>query len=69
MSPGCLLTPDGMAAVAASASCVTSQVQQVTGSSTSLAGSVPVVFIHGIISKPDVCTDDPWPGLHDNPKT
>src|SRR5438067_13221817 len=51
---GCLLTPDGMAAVAASASCVTSQVQQVAGGSTSLAGSVPVVFIHGIISKPDM---------------
>ena len=49
-----LVAPGGIIAVAASASCVTSQVQQVAGGSTSLAGSVPVVFIHGIISKPDM---------------
>jgi pimeloyl-ACP methyl ester carboxylesterase len=34
----------------AGGSCVTSQLQQVPGGGTSLAGSVPVVFIHGIIS-------------------
>src|SRR5579875_1959791 len=37
-------------AAAASASCVTGQLQPVPGGSTSLAGSTPVVFIHGIIS-------------------
>jgi pimeloyl-ACP methyl ester carboxylesterase len=52
---GCLLTAGvTAAAVQAGGSCVTSQVQQVAGGSTSLAGSVPVVFIHGIISKPDM---------------
>src|SRR5580700_271611 len=47
---GCLVAPGTTAAAAASASCVTSQLQQVPGGGTSLAGSVPVVFIHGIIS-------------------
>ncbi len=48
----CLVVPAVTPAAAqASGSCVTSQLQQVPGSSTSLAGSVPVVFIHGIISK------------------
>jgi pimeloyl-ACP methyl ester carboxylesterase len=42
------------AAVRAGGSCATSQLQQVSGGSTSLAGSVPVVFIHGIISKPQM---------------
>jgi pimeloyl-ACP methyl ester carboxylesterase len=41
------LTP---AAAAVSGSCVTSQLQPVPGGSGALAGSVPVVFIHGIIS-------------------
>jgi triacylglycerol lipase len=53
-APGLALTalvaPGTAAAAAASASCVTSQLQQVPGGSASLAGSVPVVFIHGIIS-------------------
>jgi triacylglycerol lipase len=47
---GCLVAPGTAAAAAASASCATSQLQQVPGGSASLAGSVPVVFIHGIIS-------------------
>src|SRR5215469_7341016 len=48
---GCLVVPAAAPAVAqASVSCVTSQLRQVPGGSTSLAGSVPVLFIHGIIS-------------------
>jgi pimeloyl-ACP methyl ester carboxylesterase len=38
----------------ASGSCVTGRFQQVPGSSTTVAGSVPVVFIHGIISKAQI---------------
>jgi pimeloyl-ACP methyl ester carboxylesterase len=37
---------------ASTASCETSQLQQVPGSAQTLAGSVPVVFIHGITSSP-----------------
>lgn len=44
---GAPMTP---AAAQADASCATRQLQQVPGGSTSVAGSVPVVFIHGIIS-------------------
>jgi pimeloyl-ACP methyl ester carboxylesterase len=50
---GSLAVPTAASAVAQdNGPCVTSQLQQVPGGSTSLAGSVPVVFIHGIISKP-----------------
>jgi pimeloyl-ACP methyl ester carboxylesterase len=38
------------AAAAAAEPCATSQVQPVPGSASSLRGSVPVIFIHGIIS-------------------
>ena len=49
---GCLVVPAATPAAAqAPGSCVTSQLQQVPGGSTSLPGSVPVLFIHGIISK------------------
>lgn len=37
-------------AAAQGSSCVTGQLQPVPGGSTSLAGSTPVVFVHGIIS-------------------
>jgi pimeloyl-ACP methyl ester carboxylesterase len=47
---GCLAVPVMTPAAAVSGSCVTSQLQPVPGSGTSLAGSTPVVFIHGIIS-------------------
>jgi pimeloyl-ACP methyl ester carboxylesterase len=43
-----------LAAAQGNAPCVTSQLQQVPGGSTSPAGSVPVVFIHGIISTPQM---------------
>ena len=41
-------------AAASSSSCDTSQLRQVHGPTQALAGSVPVVFIHGIISKPKI---------------
>ena len=47
---GGLAVPVMAPAAAVSGSCVTSQLQPVPGSGTSLAGSTPVVFIHGIIS-------------------
>lgn len=48
---GCLVVPAAAPAAArVGASCTTSQLQLVRGGGTSLAGSVPVVFIHGIIS-------------------
>jgi pimeloyl-ACP methyl ester carboxylesterase len=47
----CLAGPAAMSAAArGSDSCAGSQLQQVPGGSTTLAGSAPVVFIHGIIS-------------------
>lgn len=49
-----LLAPRaGAAASAELGPCVTGQVQQVTGP-TGLAGSVPVLFVHGIISSPAI---------------
>jgi len=47
---GCVVVPVVVPAAAASGSCATSQLQQVPGGRAGLAGSVPVVFIHGIIS-------------------
>jgi pimeloyl-ACP methyl ester carboxylesterase len=47
---GCLLVPVLPAAAGTGAPCATSQLQSVPGGSQHLAGSVPVVFIHGIIS-------------------
>lgn len=48
---GSVAVPAGASMAApASGSCITSQLQPVAGSSTGTADSVPVVFIHGIIS-------------------
>lgn len=47
---GCLILPADPAAARASESCQTSQLQPVRGGGQQVAGSVPVVFIHGIIS-------------------
>jgi pimeloyl-ACP methyl ester carboxylesterase len=52
LTASALLAP-GTPAAAAASSCQSSQLQEVPGSAA-LAGSVPVVFIHGIISSPTI---------------